>query len=420
MIGTIIKKELLELVRDKKTLFFTLFFPTVLMPLIIIGLLEFSSHQVKKAQKEPLKYAIVHSEQLPEVALAFKKQNDFNLIQLKISDKNIIDHHVLKSFVDEGVVDFILWIPSDAKQLKDNHQSIPIQLHFNDASLTNQIYQRVENNLSDLKQSLREDYLIDFGLSEKALADVSHPLILKKVNTANAREDQGEKIGGILPYLILSICILGALYPALDLGVGEKERGTLETLLVSPIARSQLVIAKFCVISLCGFLAVFFQTLAFGAWIMGYAYVKLKTSPELVNQVKEQSVSVSQNIDMIGVWDISLILILLLPTVAIFASTFLAVSIYSRSYKEAQNYTSYFFIVLFLPVSLSLMPGVELNWFWSSIPLTNIALAIKEIFKGTIEYPMLGMIMLSSLLLAGLLLWLCTRWFHREDVLFRS
>jgi sodium transport system permease protein len=66
-----------------------------------------------------------------------------------------------------------------------------------------------------------------------------------------------------------------------------------------------------------------------------------------------------------------------------------------------------------------LLPGVTLTWGWAMVPITNMALAVKELTKGTMSYPMLGAILGSSMILAGALLAFCTWWFGRESVLFR-
>ena len=74
---------------------------------------------------------------------------------------------------------------------------------------------------------------------------------------------------------------------------------------------------------------------------------------------------------------------------------------------------------MIVPAVLAMLPGVELNWLWASIPITNISLAMKELVKGTMDYTMLLAIFGSSTLIAGLLLFFCTKWFNRETVLFR-
>ena len=73
-----------------------------------------------------------------------------------------------------------------------------------------------------------------------------------------------------------------------------------------------------------------------------------------------------------------------------------------------------------LPIVLAMLPGVELNWFWSMVPLTNVSLAMKELVKGTMDYRMFAAILLSTTVIAGALLAWCRWWFTREEVLFRN
>jgi sodium transport system permease protein len=117
--------------------------------------------------------------------------------------------------------------------------------------------------------------------------------------------------------------------------------------------------------------------------------------------------------------DFILVFLMLIPVVATFSSLLLALSIYARSFKEAQGYMSPLMIMVFLPVIVTLIPGIELKGVWAWIPLTNVALAIKELVKGTMDYVQLFGIFASSVLLAGALLAFCVYWFKQEKVLFR-
>ncbi|WP_350541890.1 hypothetical protein, partial [Psychrobacter sp. CAL495-MNA-CIBAN-0180] len=85
---------------------------------------------------------------------------------------------------------------------------------------------------------LQTQKLISFGIEESVQKSILNPIEVIKVDTADKRENLGEKIGGFLPYLLIPLVLMGATYPAIDLGAGEKERGTLETLLLTPITRT--------------------------------------------------------------------------------------------------------------------------------------------------------------------------------------
>jgi sodium transport system permease protein len=209
------------------------------------------------------------------------------------------------------------------------------------------------------------------------------------------------------------------MYPAIDLGVGEKERGTLETLLLTPISRFKIVLAKFLVIFTTSFLAVLLSMLSFSFILSLFIYNSLFF--EMISSQNIQALTEWVNaFSTISMMDVGLMGLMLIPIAAIFSSLLLSVSIYARTFKEAQNYMSPLMMVSIFPLILALLPGIELDWFWSLIPLTNVALAIKEIFKGSIDYNMLWMIFGSSLLLASIGLFTCSRWFQRESVLFRS
>jgi len=76
--------------------------------------------------------------------------------------------------------------------------------------------------------------------------------------------------------------------------------------------------------------------------------------------------------------------------------------------------------LIIIPAMIAMMPGVELTWTWAMVPITNVALATKEVIKGTMDYTMLFAIMGSTTVIAGAMLLFCTKWFERESVLFRE
>jgi sodium transport system permease protein len=103
-----------------------------------------------------------------------------------------------------------------------------------------------------------------------------------------------------------------------------------------------------------------------------------------------------------------------------FSALLLSISIYAKSFKEAQSYATPVNLLILLPVMFAMLPGVELDWTWAMVPVTNVALAIKELVKGTVDYAMLTVILGSSTVVAAALLWAAIGWFNRESVLFRQ
>ncbi|MGX5202500.1 ABC transporter permease [Aliikangiella sp. IMCC44632] len=411
-------KELLELTRDKKTLIFTILLPTLVMPLIMAGFIAIAAHIANKANEEVLDFVIVGSENYPQIeqALLREPQGDekplnFNLVKLE-NGKSV------EEAINEEVIRFAIVIPENTQQVIANSMSAEIEFKYNDsASTSGLIYRRVDDALEDLKNLELVKRYSKWGLSEEQGLAFSKPIDLVKSSTADDREAFGEKFGAFLPYILILIALSGAMYPALDLGVGEKERGTLETLLLTPVPRFQLVFAKFLVIFSTSFISVLLSLLSF-AIMVGFF------SPFMLSSIgaegSEKVASLMTALGTISTLDVFLMFLMLVPVAAIFASLLLSVSIYARTFKEAQNYMSPIMMVVFFPILLAILPGVKLDWVWAAVPITNVSLAIKEIFKGTIDLNMMLVIFTSTTIFAGVLLALCNWWFQREQVLFRS
>ncbi len=396
----IYKKEFIELARDKRTLIFTILLPTFIMPVLFGGVIFISAKMVKKAQEEVLTYTIINEQYLPELAEIIAKEDKFKRLEIE-NEANI------KELIQNEKLKFAIVFSEGMKANLQEGKQVSFELHFNNASVTNRIYQRVKKIVNEYSEEHQKALLKELNLSEEQFSGLTKPIIVNEVNTADKREDFGEKFGGFLPYILLIITLTGAMYPALDLGVGEKERGTLETLLLTPISRTRVVLAKFWVIFTTGFLSVFMTLLSLIIWGIVFGQVMA------FEAMKKLS-------GLIDFGDVLLMFVMLTPVAAIFASLLLCASIYAKNFKEAQNYMSPIMMFSFVPIIFSLLPGVKLDATWAWVPITNVALAIKELLKGTIDYGMMGIIFLSTTILAGILLYFSILWFNRESVLFRS
>ncbi|WP_417356765.1 ABC transporter permease [Gallaecimonas pentaromativorans] len=392
---TLYKKELLELVRDKKTLFFAIAMPLLIFPLLFGGIGIITAKQMQKAESEELKVAITRP--LPMVTDAIRNASHLQLV----TDAPLGD---ISAVIRSGKVDVVIKVPDDfdGKTLKQSQW----QVYFNDASALGAVMSRIGTALEPVENRLRQQYSDAAGIDETVRLALGEPIDLQKVSVADKRESIGERIGGFLPYILFFTCLMGAMMPAIDLGAGEKERGTLETLLLSPVPRTQLVLGKFLVVFTTAVLASLLSVFSFGFWGM------------LIGQHFAVD-AIIKVFATIGVRDMLLVLLMLVPIAAIFASAMLSLSVYARSYKEAQNYMGMLNIPLIMPIVLAMLPGISLDAQWALVPITNVALAIKEILKGTVDYGLLGLILLSTAVIAALLISFCVYCFRQEKVLFR-
>ena len=117
---------------------------------------------------------------------------------------------------------------------------------------------------------------------------------------------------------------------------------------------------------------------------------------------------------------IALVLSLLLPLSMFFAAVMLSLSIFAKSFKEAQSLITPLNIVVIVPVFMGLLPGIELDAATALVPILNVSLATKEIIAGTIQPLFMAEVYVSLILLAGLSLYGCTWWFERENTIFRG
>lgn len=391
-------KELKEVVRDKKTMFFMILLPLLLFPVIIGGVAYFSSKAAQDAQNKVLKYTLLNAGAAPTLATVIQETEGFEQVELA-------DGIDIRQWVKDEHVDFVLEFPDGfvAQPLASGQHNV--QLYYNGAGF-NAIKSRLEKLIEPIASEAQKEAFNSLNITEEQQKVLITPISLEEINVADTRENIGEVIGGMVAYVVFILCLQGGMIPAADLGAGEKERGTLETLLISPIDRNKIVFGKFLTIAVAGVTTALITVLSMAIWgvIAGQGLAIEAISNFLV---------------AIDVLDLILVFLMLIPVVAIFSALLLSLSIYAKTFKEAQGYMGPLVVFVIVPVVLAAMPGIELEGVWAWVPLTNVALAMKELIKGTMDYYQLIGIFASTAIIAGLLLGFCVHWFNKEKVLFR-
>ncbi|PRO71202.1 sodium ABC transporter permease [Alteromonas alba] len=391
-------KEIKELLRDRKTLFFMVALPILVFPLLIGVVMFFAGKAVDKAENKVLDYAVVGAQYAPALVEDLAASDLFNQVMIDEGED-------IAAFVKSEQADFVLVIPDNFSEDALQSGQIELSLYLNDAGL-NMVRRRLDKIVDVYAERSQQKAFALLELDESQQQALIEPIVIKKVDVADKRENWGEKIGGMIPYFIFMLCLQGAMIPATDLGAGEKERGTLETLLISPIERHKLVLGKFLTIALAGATSALITVSSMAVW-------GLVISQGMAIKMVSEFMSAINAIDFV------LMFLMLVPVVAIFSAVLLSLSIYARSFKEAQGYMTPLVFAVIVPVMLAMLPGVELKGGWAWVPLTNVALAIKELIKGTMDYFQLFAIFSSTAVIAGALLYFCVYWFNKEKVLFR-
>jgi sodium transport system permease protein len=392
---TIFRKEFTDTIRDRRTLFMMIVFPLLLVPALMIVMTNMQSSSMKKAEEKVLRVALVARGNAAALVGALTGRHDFRIIDGIPADS--MEAMILRDSVDAAVV-----VAGDFDAAVARMASGNIRLFYKSSDDFDMVKRRLSDVIGAYEKQLVAERFVKLNLD----AGIVNPVTIEEHDVASMKERIGKTVGGMFPYLFVIFCFMGAMYPAIDLAAGEKERGTMETLLTAPVSRFQILLGKFAVVVLTGLLSA-------AVSIIGILFAVRQISdipPEMLDAVMA----------ILDVQTVVLVLSLLLPLSVFFAAFLLSMSIFAKSYKEAQSMISPLMIVVILPVMIGLFPGVTLGPLTAMIPILNVSLATKEIIAGTVKTGLLLEVYASLFLLAGLSLFGCARWFQREETIFRG
>jgi sodium transport system permease protein len=396
MISIIFRKELKDMLRDRRTMFFMIIMPFIVIFLVFNLTMRMGIEMESRAREKVMRVAVISRSPVPEFMDLLEGSADVEVVG------PITDTEVTPA-LESGGVDFVVRFTDDFQNIMTREGTGSVDVYYMGSVSENEgALPRVTAIIEGYGEDLLQRRLGDRGLT----SGFARPLSITEKDVSSARARIGESMGGMIPYFIILFCFMGAMYPAIDLGAGEKERGTIETLLISPASRGQIVVAKWLVVSLSG---VFTAVASFLWLFLVFRY----GSP-----VPGEMISGMMNIIEPGV--LLLFLAMLIPLCAFFGALLLSVSIFARTYKEAQSIITPLNLIVLIPLLIGIFPGVRLTWTTALIPILNISLATKEIIAGTINPVHLAEVILVLLVLAVAGLWFCSRWFRREEVIFRG
>lgn len=392
---TIFRKELIDTLRDRRTLIMMIVVPVLVVPIMLLVVVKVGALLERRASEKQLKIAVVGAEYAPDLHSLIASDSLITVIQgIAIED--------VAATVREDSVDGAIIIPSTFLDRINADRQAAVQLYYQSTRSLNVVERRLRDIIEEYEEEIVGRRIERLNLD----AQLFDAIEIVDFDVATVKERIGETAGRLLPYMFILFCFMGSMYPGIDLGAGEKERGTLETLLSSPASRLEIVLGKFLVISLIG--------LASAMISIGGLYIAVLQ----IKEIPEQIMAVIS--DILNLKVIGMIVSLLIPLEVFFAAVILAVSIYSKSFKEAQSSLTPMSFVVIVPVLIGLMPGMELTWKTALIPILNVSLASKDVISASIEPMHLALVYASLLLLASVSIVFCVKWFNREATLFRG
>src|SRR5215471_1362248 len=396
-IGVVYRKELTEWLRDRRTLISTVLVPLLAFPVLMVGITALATIMIGNAEKEVPKIMILGGDDSPQVLAELKKTEQLKVVPYADNWKDQISNKEIRAAVQ---------IPSGFQAALAQGPAPPIDIFYYEGELKSTF------GRDHLKKSLEDyrDTVVKGRLAAKDLpATLLTPFEIKQENVAPPEKVSGAGIGGFIGYAVIFLCLTGAMYPAIDLTAGEKESGTIETVLSSPISRLDLVIGKF--------LLVFSASLAsaiLSVTSMGLSFAALGHS-HVMQSSGEQSLNLN-----LGFASVVAVFFMALPLAVLFSAVLMTIALFAKTYKEAQSYLTPLTFLVVIPAVASVMPGVELTPKLALIPVLNTSLVCKEIITGTFHWNSIMLIFSSTCVYALAAIFLAVKMFQREDVLFRS
>ncbi len=394
---TIAKKEMKDTLRDRRTILLLVVFPLVVFPLVGTPVFRYTQRQAERADEERVEIALIGDEYAPGLRQVVAADTQIVIVPgVRFDD--------IQDLIRADSLDGAIVVPPEFQDRIDADAQATALIFFQSSGAFNV----TEGRLRDVVEAY-DDEIVSGRVSRLDLdPDLFDAIDTQGVDLATLQEVMGQTVGGLLPYVFVIFMFTAAMNVGIDLSAGEKERGTLETLLSSPATRLEIVLGKFLVIT---FVAI---TSAIASIASLSLVVRFGVGVEIPPEIMDVIWSV------LNFKVIAMLATLLVPLAAFFASAVLAIAILAKSFREAQVSLMPLLMVVIVPVFLGILPGIELNARTALVPILNVSLATKDVISGTINPVHLVISYASLFTLAGLSLWFCVKWFSREETLFRS
>jgi sodium transport system permease protein len=378
----LLEKELLDVVRDRRTLLLTVGLPVLLYPAMMLLMGVLIGAGTARLKNELLTVAVVGA---PAMGLLGQTPTPAKTTYAAMS----------RDEAEAALKDKKVDAPDDLEaRLKDGRQVIVTVLYTKRFDRSIEALDRLRPALERVNAQVLKVRLDDLQLAPEFVQPVKADVV-----DLEFKKDIGAIVASrILPVVLLMMLILGALLPAVDLTAGEKERGTLETLLVCAVRPFDVMAAKYLTVSLVAVMTALANLGAMAATFgFGFSFAA------------SQTITFTLSFAQVGI-----MLACLVPAALLLSGLAVAVSATARTFKEGQALMTPVMLVCLAPAMISLMPGMELTAVTALIPLLNVSLLVKAAVLGTATPVQVMLTAGSVLVFAGLGLKLAASAFNSE------
>jgi sodium transport system permease protein len=415
-ISRVAYKEILSTLRDRRTLVSTIVLPLIMIPLFLIGMPLIMGRAFGGEQERRQAIGVVGLDRAPTALVKALTTDTPGATGVDLKPVN----DALKA-VQDGTVEAAIVIPPNMPATAGG-TPVPVEVWAKQSSMKSSfVLQKINGAIENYSQSLVVARLAEAGLPPETV----RPLVVAPKAADTAAEQASGMLAFIIPMFLIQWILVGGQATAVDATAGEKERGTLEALLVTPISRLEVVVGKLVAVVCFSLMATVFSMV--GLLLTGILSRTVLASALGNTAIDSNGMSASSMANMFGGnlaigFSGFLQLLAVGVTVAAFISALLiAVCVFARSFKEAQTYIAPLTIVIVLPaVMLQFADFLTKGTTYYAIPIVGSMLVILDVVKGVVDWSNGGLAILVNLACALAALLFALSSFRKEKVLFRN
>ena len=376
----VLKKELREVFRDKKSLSMMLIIP-IMIPLIILGMSAVFEGQLSKDTSAYNKIGFAYELSSSELELT-KSMNIDYVIDTEDKLKELFNNDEIYLYVTKTDNKYTLNYNSNTES--GSYASILMDSYFN-----------------NYKNILQQDLLLNSGINPENILDV---ITVDSNNIGNTNFYSSYIVSYAFLFIIMAITV-SATYPATDTTAGEKERGTLETLLTFPIKSRDIIVGKL--------LSVTISSIITGVLSLILALIAFNIANDTFTIYESAKITLSAPSIIMSIFVIIVFSLFI-------SGLCIAIASMCKSFKEAQSaLTPLTFIALF-PGMIAFMVGVKSSTLLSIIPFLNFSLVFNDISVGIINYLEIFLMFISTIIYIVIVIWFIVKSYKSEKILFND
>jgi sodium transport system permease protein len=403
-VAQIAAKEILSTVRDRRAIISNLLVPLFLLPLMMLGLPLALGGLFNREQAAVTPVAVQGLAQLPGDLVGL----------LEAANLRLQESRDPQAAVSAGSADLGLIVPPDMGARLAAYERVELRLYSKHANLRAQVAaSKVAGAVEAYRRGLVSLRLRAAGLDPSLL----EPLAVEAIDASSNAERSSGQLSWLIPFFIAIWTLVGGQMTAIDATAGEKERGTLESLLVAPVWRSEVVAGKFLATLLFGLSAAL---MAIVGYLSGGLVLKTLVGSRLGGAGAEVVALMGGSLQVTP-QSVGMLLMSTLLLAATVAALLMGVTLFARSFKEAQSYVAPLSFLLIVPsLVLQFKDLLDLGRAIYLVPVVNVLLLIDDTVKGSAEFGAVALTWASLLLVIAALLTFALHNFNREGVIFRT